>query len=146
MSARPSLPFRFGHLALASFFAAALSRTAAAQVRSVQSPETNYCLGFAFSPWTPALDLNAAGHVQVDTTRYPKGVGGRDWAVSGTKPEGDTTFMLFPMWWPAGVFVSLERTPRAPGDTVRGKAIALVANASTPPVSRLRAWEAPCGR
>jgi hypothetical protein len=107
--------------------------------------ELDYCLGFTFGSWKPALDWTEAGHQSVDTTRLAKAPGGRDWAANGAKSEGDTTFILFPMWWPAGVVVSLEHVPRGIGDTARGKANALVADArKTSPTSIIRAWRKSC--
>lgn len=108
----------------------------------------DYCLGFAFGSWKPALDLEAAGHkAVVDTSRFARAAVGRDWATSGTKAAGDTTIVLFPIWWPAGVVISLEHTPRSPGDTVHGRAMALVADGrKASPTSSIRAWEKRCGR
>jgi len=121
---------------------------ARAQVNAPQPNDTDYCLGFAFSAWKPALNLEEAGHRPVvDSSRFPRAAGGRDWAATGTKAEGDTTFVLFPIWWPAGVVVSLEHTPKSLADTVRGRAIALVADArKTAPSAVIRAWETPCRR
>jgi hypothetical protein len=117
-----------------------------AQVAVSTPNDTDLCLGFSFSPWKPALDWTKAGHHPgVDTTLYPKAPGGRDWAMSGTKAEGDSTFVLFPMWWPAGVVVSLERVPRSTGDTVRGRAHALIADGQKDsPTSIIRAWQKNC--
>src|SRR4051812_4233423 len=95
------------------------ARVSRAQSAATQPNETDYCLGFSFTPWKPALNLADAGHNPVvDSSRFPRPGGGRDWAASGTKSEGDTTFFLFPIWWPAGVIVSLEHTPKSPADTV----------------------------
>ena len=117
-----------------------------AQARAPGADDTDFCLGFTFGAWKPALDWVEAGHRPgVDTTRYPKAPGGRDWAVSGAKSEGDTTFVLFPVWWPAGVVVSLERTPMTAADTVRGRAMALVADGrKRSPTSIIRAWQKSC--
>lgn len=104
------------------------------------------CLGFAFGTWKPALNWTEAGHqTVVDTTVWSKAPGGRDWAVNGTKSEGDTTFILFPMWWPAGVVVSLEHVPKSPIDSVRGRAVAMVADArKAAPTTAIRAWMKSC--
>lgn len=118
----------------------------AARGASAQSAdsESAQCFGFAFGAWHPPLDLALAGH---DTARSDqallKAPGGRAWA-SDAMPN-DTTLLLFPMWWPAGVHVTFPRRPRAGADTVLGNAVALVANGQLPaPRTRLRAWRVPC--
>lgn len=107
----------------------------------------NYCLGFAFGSWSPALDLKAAGHNPVvDTSHFARAAGGRDWAASGAAAAGDSTIMLFPIWWPAGVVIDLEHVPMSTADTVRGKATALVADGrKASPSSSIRAWRKRCG-
>jgi hypothetical protein len=114
---------------------------------SADSNDTAYCLGFSFATWHPALDLKAAGHNPVvDTTHHQHAPGGRDWALSGPKVVGDSEIFLLPIWWPAGVVITLEHAPRSPTDTVAGKAVALVADGSkTPPSTVIRAWEKRCG-
>jgi hypothetical protein len=119
----------------------------AAQTAAPDTSDYNYCLGFEFGSWKPALDLEAAGHNPVvDTTHFQRAGDGRDWATSGTKAEGDSTIILFPIWWPAGVAIALEHVPMSVNDTVRGKATALVADGRmASPVTSIRAWRKRCG-
>jgi hypothetical protein len=123
----------------------AIARDARAQ--TADTLDLDYCLGFSFSTWTPPLDLKQAGHdPSVDTSRFLRAPHGRDWATSGTKAEGDTTIVLFPIWWPPGVVISLEHVPASNTDTVRGKAMALVADArAKSPTTNIRAWQKRCG-
>ncbi len=106
------------------------------------------CLGFSFGPWTPPLDWRGAGHgVAVDSARVLRAPDGRDWASPGLGSGSDTTLMLFPAWWPVGVEVALRTRGPAPGDTVSGRATALVADGRREaPRSLVRAWQVPCGR
>ena len=113
---------------------------------SAQSSESEsaQCFGFSFGAWQPPLDLALAGH---DTSSQDqallKAPGGRAWASDAI--PNDTTLLLFPAWWPAGVHVTFPRRPRAAADTVSGDATALVANGNLPaPRARLRAWRVPC--
>ena len=131
--------------ALVALFGAV--RADAQAVTATDSGETAYCLGFAFGSWNPPLDLKAAGHNPVvDTTRHQHAPDGRDWALSGPKVVGDSEIFLLPIWWPAGVVITLEHAPRTPTDTVRGKALALVADGrKEPPSATIRAWEKRCG-
>ena len=104
------------------------------------------CLGFAFGAWTPKLDWKAAGHT-VDPATVPMGraEGGRDWAAPPSDVAGDTALLLFPHWWPAGVSVALPTRTPAVGDTVVGRAVALVPRPDVQaPVSRVRAWRVAC--
>jgi hypothetical protein len=136
-----------GALVVAVVGAAQARGLRAQSTTSVDSGETAYCLGFSFGAWTPPLDLKEAGHDPVvDTTRHLRAPGGRDWALSGPKVVGDSEIFLLPIWWPAGVVITLEHAPRSAADTVRGKAVALVADGrKTPPASSIRAWEKRCG-
>ncbi len=116
----------------------------AARSAAAQSGDDAQCFGFAFGTWKPALDLAAAGH---STTPPPsallKAPGGRDWASDAV--PNDTTLLLFPAWWPAGVQVTFPRQPRSPADTVTGSALALVADGrTTPPRATMRLWRVPC--
>ena len=131
--------------ALVALFAAV--RADAQVFTAADSGETAYCLGFTFGSWNPPLDLKAAGHNPVvDTTRHQYAPGGRDWALSGPKVVGDSEIFLLPIWWPAGVVITLEHAPRTPTDTVRGRALALVADGrKEPPPAAIRAWEKRCG-
>jgi hypothetical protein len=105
------------------------------------------CLGFSFGPWTPVLDWHAAGHgAKMDTSRMAVTSTGRDWAVDGIAGIEDSIVLLFPKWWPVGVAVTLPTRRPAPGDTVIGRAQALVADVKAKsPTSRVRAWAVPCG-
>jgi hypothetical protein len=108
--------------------------------------EEEECLGLAFGRWTPALDARAAGHGAFSSAGHLSAPNGRDWA-SAVAAGRDTTLMLFPAWWPAGVHVRLPSGARVRGDTVRGTAIALVADGRLrPPTAEARAWLVPCGR
>ena len=101
------------------------------------------CLGFAFGRWAPPLDWTLAGHGRVDSTALQRSPTGRDWATAGTVT--DTTLLLLPAWWPAGVWVTIPNTP-APGDTILGRATALVADGRrTAPQAGVRAWRVACG-
>lgn len=125
---------------------ATAARDTAARDSAARQPEGSVCLGFAFGAWTPKLDWKAAGHVpvtgHVDGDRTPEG---RDWAAPPS--AGDSSLMLFPRWWPAGVAVALPTRTPAPGDTIVGRAVALVPGPDIDaPVSRVRAWRVPCRR
>ena len=104
------------------------------------------CLGLAFGRWTPALDARAAGHGSLpDARSLPHAPNGRDWAAAVSAGR-DTTLMLFPAWWPAGVHVRLPGGARVTGDTVRGTATALVADGRLrSPRAEVRVWLVPCG-
>lgn len=147
MSAFASLARHRWPMAAAMMLVALATRASAQSTASRDTADYNYCLGFAFGSWTPALDLKAAGHNPVvDTSHFARAAAGRDWATSGKRTEGDTTFMLFPIWWPAGVVIALDHTPTSSVDTVRGKATALVADGrKASPTSSIRAWEKRCG-
>ena len=103
------------------------------------------CLGFRFGKWKPPLDWHAAGHpLTPDSIHGAQAPNGRGWATQ-RGGAADTTLMLFPAWWPAGVDVSLATRTPAAGDTVTGRATALVANgAMTPPTAEVHAWRVPC--
>lgn len=105
------------------------------------------CLGFAFAKWAPALDWQHAGHgATPDSALVPRAPGGRGWAADALGHEGDSTVVLYPVWWPAGVVIHFDRKPAVPGDTVVGRATALVADAeSKAPQTTVRAWSKGCG-
>ena len=111
-----------------------------------QSADTDaaHCYGFSFGAWHPPLDLAVAGHrAPLPDQTQVKAPRGRDWA-SDAMPN-DTTLLLFPAWWPAGVYVTFARRPRAGADTVAGDAVALVADGRVQaPRAQLRAWRVPC--
>lgn len=105
------------------------------------------CFRFVFGEWTPPLDAKAAGHAPFPPSdSLPHAPGGRDWAFSDSTAH-DVQLMLYPSFWPAGVSVRFPRAPRAVGDTVRGRAIALVADGRvTSPEAETLAWLVPCKR
>jgi hypothetical protein len=112
------------------------------------APDSSVCLGFTFGTWTPALDWKAAGHgTRPDSSRLLHAPSGRDWAAGLAGGEPDSLLMLFPAWWPAGVVVDLPSRRPLPGDTVTGRARALIAYGDRPiPTARVRAWQVPCSR
>ena len=104
------------------------------------------CLGFAFGAFTPKLDWAKAGHAPIRDGSTQQAPDGRDWASDQALPN-DSSLFLFPSWWPVGVWVELATRAPAPGDTVTGRATALVARGNvTAPVATVRAWRVPCGR
>lgn len=109
--------------------------------------EGDECLRFIFGPWTPPLDAKAAGHPTFPPAEsLPQAPGGRGWAVSDST-TGDAQLLLYPSFWPAGVSVRFPRAPRAPHDTVRGTATALVADGRVrSPEAGVMAWLVPCWR
>ena len=113
-----------------------------------QKAEPNLCFGFAFGSWTPALDWQMAGHgAPVDSARVPRAPNGRGWAAIDVEHQSDSTLLLFPPWWPAGVSVKLTNKFASPSDTISGHAVALVADGrKRPPTSSVRLWQVPCGR
>ena len=112
------------------------------------SPDDQACLGFSFGPWNPPLDRHAAGHGDMpDSSLLQHAAPGRDWASAASAGRGDpdSLLVLFPSWWPAGVAVDIPRRTPAPGDTVTGRATALIADGTRKaPISRIRAWRRPC--
>lgn len=109
-------------------------------------PTAPVCLGFAFGAFSPKLDWAKAGHAPLRRGSTVQAPDGRDWASDQSLPN-DTSLYLFPAWWPVGVWVELATRTPAPGDTVNGRATALVARGDiTPPVARVRAWRVPCER
>ena len=104
------------------------------------------CFGFGFGGWTPRLDWRAAGHgEQPNPATLAHAPSGRDWAADGLGGR-DSVLMLYPAWWPAGVSVELPTMRPAFGDTIVGRATALVSDGrKTAPTSRVRAWPVHCG-
>lgn len=109
-------------------------------------PDDAVCLGFAFGAFTPKLDWERAGHQPVrDSSALQHAPAGRDWAAD-IATSRDSLLYLFPAWWPVGVLVEVPNRAPAYGDTVSGRATALVARGDlTPPVAKVRAWRVPCG-
>jgi len=125
---------------------ATLTRTARAQA-AVSAAEAATCYGFSFGPWTPPLDWHASGHEGTrESISVPLAAGGRAWADELTHPDAHGTMLLFPAWWPVGVSVALRAQALVLGDTVDGRATALVGNGyATPSRAAVRAWLVPCG-
>jgi hypothetical protein len=115
-----------------------------------QADTASTCLRFTFGAWTPALDWQGAGHGRsIDSTHVARDANGRPWAAptGGSGAPGDTVLMLFPPWWPAGVSIEMRTADFARGDTVTGKATALVADARrVSPVAKARVWRVACAR
>ena len=105
------------------------------------------CLAFSFGAWTPPLDWGAAGHEGAPDSIAPRlAPGGREWAAELNHHGAAGTMLLFPSWWPVGVTVELPTRRLAPGDTVAGRATALVSKGSaTPSSAAVRAWLVACG-
>jgi len=124
--------------------ALAVPASARAQTAGGRGTEA-VCLGFAFGAFTPKLDWEKAGHAPIRAGSVQRAPDGRDWASDQALPN-DSSLYLFPAWWPVGIWVELSTRAPAPGDTVDGRATALVARGNiTPPVARVRAWRIPCG-
>lgn len=112
--------------------AAALRPVAAGAQVQTRAPATGPdttpapCFGFVFGGWTPRLDWRAAGHgEQPNPASLSHAPSGRDWATDGLGGR-DSVLMLYPVWWPAGVSVELPTMRPAFGDTIVGRATALV--------------------
>jgi hypothetical protein len=100
-----------------------------------------------FGEWSPPLDAKAAGHAPFPRAEsLPKAPGGRGWALSDSTAH-DMQMMLYPSFWPAGVSVRFPHAPRTRSDTVRGMAVALVADGRVrSPEADAMAWLVPCSR
>jgi len=142
-----SVPARHLLLTLAIAVAMVATRRALAQGMppAPGSVDDAVCFGFAFGSWSPPLDWRAAGHGdRPDSARLAHAPGGRDWA--GASSPSDTVLMLYPAWWPVGVMVEIPTRRVVSGDTVTGRASALVADGRLrPPTATVRAWRVPCG-
>lgn len=105
------------------------------------------CFRFMFGEWTPPLDAKAAGHAPFPSAEsLQHAPGGRDWAFNDSSAH-DLQLMLYPGFWPAGVRVRFPHAPRTPSDTVRGRALALVADGRVrSPEADAMAWLVPCAR
>jgi hypothetical protein len=115
------------------------------------------CLRFSFGEWTPPLNWEGAGHHGTaegtggaarrlrDSIFLQPGSNDSDGMVWDEKSGGHQVF-VFPFWWPAGIVVRFDSTTIA-RDTLRGMAVALVADGSTArPATRVRALRVACGR
>jgi hypothetical protein len=133
-------------LLFAATSVAALTHVARAQAPATAG-EAATCFGFSFGPWTPPLDWRASGHARTpESISVPLASGGRGWADELTHPDQNGTMLIFPSWWPVGVKVALPARTLTPGDTVEGRAIALVGNGFvTPSRAAVRAWLVRCG-
>ncbi len=123
------------------------SDTAPADSASARAPERGggECFRFVFGEGSPPLDAKTAGHAPFPSAdALPQAPGGRDWAFSDSTTR-DIELMLYPSFWPAGVVVRFPHVPRTTQDTVRGRAMALVADGrvKSPEASAL-AWLVPC--
>ena len=128
--------------------------TSPATPRVEAQHDVRECWRFGFGAWEPALDWRAAGHEGRSPADYLASVVRGDAAsrsaavpsnAAWSSTAADTSLILFPDWWPAGVAVRLEPAPAA-ADTVRGTATALVANGhARNPVSRIVAIRRSCG-
>jgi hypothetical protein len=136
-----SVPLRI--VALTFAVARLLSAQATELPKRSEAPE---CYGFSFGRWTPPLDWQRSGHGAVlDSARVPRAPNGRGWAASDLEMASDTSLLLFPPWWPAGVLVSFKAKPATPADTVAGLATAFVADArKQASTSAIRGWLVPC--
>jgi hypothetical protein len=109
------------------------------------------CLRFKFGAWAPALDWKRSGHPSApDSVQVPRSASGQAWAVgmtqSPTVAAGDTSFVLYPGFWPAGVTISFDPRAFASRDTVTGTARALVADGRQPSsTARAIVWRVSCG-
>lgn len=105
------------------------------------------CFGLTFGRWEPALDPRTAGHPVIAADSAPRRApNGRDWAAR-LESGRDTTIILFPSWWPAGVAVRFPEGRAAGSDTTHGTATALVADGRVqPPTTRVRLWSVACER
>ncbi len=122
--------------------------TAAADSTNAREPERGggECFRFVFGEWNPPLDAKTAGHAPLPSaSSLPHAPGGRDWAFSDSTTR-DIQLMLYPSFWPAGVVVRFPHVPRTLDDTVRGRALALVADGRVEsPEADALAWLVPCG-
>lgn len=116
--------------------------------RAQASSGDDVCLGFSFGAWNPPLDWRGAGHGDPPTEKsLQRAPDGRDWAVDLPAAGRDSTLLLFPSWWPAGVSVVVPQRALAVGDTVRAEAIALVADGrKTAPRSQVLVRRVTCRR
>lgn len=130
-----------------SFALCLLTLTPHAAEAQADSAGPSICWGFAFGAWTPKLDWRAAGHgAPPDTSKLGRAPASRGWAAD-LRDERDSSLLLFPVWWPVGVVVELPNRKPSFGDTIVGKATALIAYGDrTAPTSRVRAWAVECRR
>ena len=149
------MPSPFRRLLLPVLLAlAGLPRLARAQDPRPVSPAPDECWRFAFGAWTPPLDARASGHERDFSRARPSGMvsgrpttdappAARDLAAR-VPVNGDSTLILCPGWWPAGVELTWDRA-RSHADTLRGAAHAFVADGRKQnPTAPVIAWRVPC--
>jgi hypothetical protein len=101
------------------------------------------CFAVSFGVWDPPLDWSAAGHAGPPTLP-PEARGTERGDASRQGLSGDSSIMLYPPWWPAGVLVKFTGS-HAAGDTLSGVATALVADGRRrPPRAAVRVVRRPC--
>jgi hypothetical protein len=136
-------PVMFGALAL---WLALPGRAAAQEPASRERPDSpapDECFGISFGPWDPPLDWSAAGHSAATPPATAPAPGRGDAIHSDLS---DSTLLLFPSWWPAGVVVRFPRQ-LASADTVDAVAIAMVADGQIrAPKSHVQVRRVPCHR
>ena len=120
-----------------------------APLRAQDAPRTSddlSCLRFQFGTWTPALNWKGAGHITtLDTSKVDRAPDGRAWAAASAKAAGDSTLILYPTFWPAGVTLSFDARKLAAGDTALAKATAMVADAKVAPsIAKAKVWRVNC--
>jgi hypothetical protein len=112
---------------------------------SVGDPRADECFGFSFGQWNPPLDWKAAGQT-VAPVLPPEARGTARGDATRDGLQSDSTLMLYPAWWPAGVLVRFTKHSAA-GDTLSGTATALVADVARPaPTAQVRMLRVPCRR
>lgn len=100
------------------------------------------CLRVGFGVWQPALDWGGAGHRDSAARLGARDRQLRDSVYDGAATaagreemrwlDGGRRLIVFPPWWPVGITVTIRQAvgELARGDTLRGEAVALVADAS----------------
>ena len=133
-------------LRAALLFSVAVGSLSAQVAEQPKRTESAECWGFSFGKWTPPLDWERSGHGAVlDSARVPRAPNGRGWAASDIEMPSDSSLLLFPPWWPAGILVVFKGKPTKLADTVAGTATAFVADArKAPSTSPIRGWLVPC--
>ena len=119
-----------------------------------QGAPSSKCWRFAFGAWTPPLDWEKSGHSgkadelanRVERIRdsvFAKDTSAvRNNAMIWVRGKAGWSVVLFPAWWPFGVKVDFDSV-FTEGREMTGQALALVADASSPP-SRARARAVGC--
>jgi len=93
------------------------------------------CHAIVFGEWSPPLHPGRATSVARP---------GRSAWATWDSSQGDSTLVLFPEWWPAGIAVRLDRG--AEGELRAGRATAFVSDGTAVrPEAAVRAKRVPCG-